>query len=85
LVAEDPHDLHPHFGRGTTGGKSRPMSFPTPFFSADERILVKRRAGHCSMIFVRSYRRILAPSLAAEYAYMLYVIKGAEEFNTGTN
>ena len=33
--------------------------------------------------FVRTYRRALAPSLASEYAYMLYVMKGAEEFNTG--
>ena len=33
--------------------------------------------------FVRSFKRILAPSLAAEYAYMLYVMKGAEDYNNG--
>jgi len=33
--------------------------------------------------FVRTYRRALTPTLASEYAYMLFVMKGAEEFNTG--
>ncbi|MDX2186193.1 MAG: peptide ABC transporter substrate-binding protein [Opitutaceae bacterium] len=33
--------------------------------------------------FVSSYRRMLTPKLAADYAYMLYPIKGAEAFNTG--
>ena len=33
--------------------------------------------------FVKSYHRILAPSLAAEYAYMLFVVTNAEAFNTG--
>jgi len=33
--------------------------------------------------FVRTYRRALTPSLASEYAYMLFVMKGAEDFNTG--
>ena len=33
--------------------------------------------------FVYSWRRILSPGLAAEYAYMLYPIKNAEAFNRG--
>ncbi len=33
--------------------------------------------------FVASYERMLNPKLAAEYAYMLYPIRGAEEYNTG--
>ncbi|MBI3882525.1 MAG: peptide ABC transporter substrate-binding protein [Verrucomicrobia bacterium] len=33
--------------------------------------------------FVRSYQRALMPALANEYAYMLYAMKGAEEFNKG--
>jgi oligopeptide transport system substrate-binding protein len=33
--------------------------------------------------FVASWRRILAPSLAAEYAYLLYPLKHAEALNTG--
>ncbi|MFN7140855.1 MAG: peptide ABC transporter substrate-binding protein, partial [Limisphaerales bacterium] len=33
--------------------------------------------------FVRSYQRMLSPTLAAEYAYMLHYMENAEEFNTG--
>lgn len=34
--------------------------------------------------FVYSWQRILTPELGAEYAYMLYYLDGAEEFNKGT-
>lgn len=34
--------------------------------------------------FVRSYQRILSPALAAENAYKLYPLVGAEEFHKGT-
>src|SRR5439155_7714499 len=33
--------------------------------------------------FLESYRRALTPSLGNQYAYMLYVVKNAEAFNTG--
>ncbi len=33
--------------------------------------------------FVYAWRRILSPGLAAEYAYMLYPLKNAEEFHAG--
>lgn len=33
---------------------------------------------------IESWRRILTPSLGADYAYMLYMIRGAEAFNKGT-
>lgn len=33
--------------------------------------------------FVYSWQRMLSPALAAEYAYALYLIDGAEAFNTG--
>lgn len=33
---------------------------------------------------IDSWRRVLTPSLAADYAYMLYMIRGAEAFNKGT-
>jgi len=36
-----------------------------------------------SMDFKNSWIRILDPETAADYAYMLYVIAGAEEFNAG--
>jgi oligopeptide transport system substrate-binding protein len=34
--------------------------------------------------FVRSYQRFLTPSIAGQYAYFLYHVTGAEEFNKGT-
>ena len=33
--------------------------------------------------FLYSFRRILTPTLGSEYSYMLFVIKNAENFNTG--
>lgn len=33
--------------------------------------------------FLFSYERILRPALGSEYAYMLFPVRGAEEFNTG--
>ena len=33
--------------------------------------------------FVRSYRRMLSPRLAAEYAYMLFLLEGAAEYYSG--
>src|SRR6266853_2009916 len=33
--------------------------------------------------FVRSYRRALTPSLGCEYAYMFFVMKGAEDYYKG--
>lgn len=33
--------------------------------------------------FHRSYRRILEPTLAAQYAYMHHVVKGAQDYNEG--
>jgi len=33
--------------------------------------------------FVQSWRRMLSPSLASEYAYLLYPIKGAQAYNEG--
>ena len=34
--------------------------------------------------FVWSWKRALSPALAADYAYMLYAISGAEAYNSGT-
>lgn len=33
--------------------------------------------------FVWSYQRVLSPGLGSEYAYMLFVLAGAEDFNAG--
>jgi oligopeptide transport system substrate-binding protein len=34
--------------------------------------------------FLRSWRRVLLPETSSEYAYLLYHIKNAKEFNAGT-
>jgi oligopeptide transport system substrate-binding protein len=34
--------------------------------------------------FVQSYRRMITPALAAEYAYMLWLVVGAEDYYKGT-
>ena len=81
LVTEDPRDLHPAPGVAARWEESPDKLSYTfylrtnAFWSNGERVTAHD--------FVRSYRRMLAPSLAAEYAYMLYVMKGAEDFNTG--
>jgi oligopeptide transport system substrate-binding protein len=36
-----------------------------------------------SQDFVSSFKRILTPTLASEYAYKLHILIGAEDFNTG--
>lgn len=36
-----------------------------------------------SQDFIRSYQRMLTPTLAADYVYMLFVVKGAEDFFHG--
>jgi len=33
--------------------------------------------------FARSYKRMLTPALGADYAYMLFLLKGATDFNAG--
>jgi oligopeptide transport system substrate-binding protein len=81
LVAEDPIDLHPVPGvaeRWELSDNRRVYTFHlranarwsngTPVTAAD---------------FVASFRRILTPSLAADYANMLYILQGAEAFHKG--
>ena len=81
LVAEDPHDLHPvpgvaeHWDVSPDGRvytfylrKNAKWSNGDPVTARD---------------FWESYKRILTPSLASEYAYMHFVVTNAEAFNTG--
>ncbi len=81
LTAEDPTGLHPVPGaaeRWTLSPDQLVYTFylrTNGLWSNGERLTAHD--------FVRSYRRMLAPGLASEYAYMLYVMKGAEAFNTG--
>ncbi len=81
LVSEDPHDLHPVPGVAESwdispDGKTYTFHLRhNAKWSNGERVTAED--------FIRSYHRILLPSLASEYAYMLYVVTNAEEFNEG--
>jgi oligopeptide transport system substrate-binding protein len=81
LVTEDPVDLHPVPGVAERWEVSPDgltylfhlranarWSDGTPVTAAD---------------FVASFRRILTPSLAADYANLLYILQGAEAFHKG--
>ncbi len=81
LVSEDPHDLHPIPGVAERWDISDDQKIYTFHFRPNARWSNGDRV--TAPDFVRAYRRILAPTLAAEYAYMLFVVKNAEEYNKG--
>jgi oligopeptide transport system substrate-binding protein len=81
LVSEDPKDLHPVPGvaeRWDISDDGRTYTFHlrgNAKWSNGEPVTAQD--------FVRSYQRMLMPTLGAEYAYMLYVMVNAEAFNKG--
>jgi len=81
LVSEDPRDLHPVPGVAESwdvsqDGKRYAFRLRTDArWSNGDPVTAEN--------FVYSFRRMLTPELAAEYAYMLYPLKNAEKFNTG--
>ena len=79
LVSEDPVDLHPVPGVAERWDISPDALTYTFHLRAD----AKWSNGDpvTSADFVASFRRILTPSLAAEYAPLLYVIQNAEPFH----
>lgn len=81
LVAEDPVDLHPVPGVA----ESWAVSPDGRVYTFRLRTDAKWSNGDpvTAQDFVNSWRRALAPSLAAPNASMLYVLQGAEEFNRG--
>lgn len=81
LVSEDPKDLHPVPGVAERWEVSPDLLTYT--FHLRTNALWSNGEPVTAVDFVRSYRRMLAPEMASEYAYMLYVMKGAEDFNTG--
>jgi len=81
LVSEDPHDLHPVPGVAESWDTSKDGRVYTFHFRKNARWSNGERV--TAHDFVRSYQRMLMPSLAAEYAYMLYVVTNAEEYNKG--
>src|SRR6266566_5253375 len=81
LVSEDPHDLHPVPGVAERWDVSQDGKTYT--FHLRKNAQWSNGARVSARDFVRSYQRMLMPTLAAEYAYMLYVVVNAEEFNKG--
>ena len=81
LLMSDPHDLHPVPGvaeKWDVSEDGRIYTFhlrPNAKWSNGERVTARD--------FVRSFKRILAPTLGSEYAYMLHVAKNAEDYNKG--
>ena len=81
LVDDDPRDLHPVPGvaqRWDISADGLTYAFhlrPDAKWSNGDRMT--------SRDFSWSFRRMLSPGLGAEYAYMLYPMKGAEDFNKG--
>ncbi len=81
LTAEHPKDLSPVPGVAERWDISPDGSVYTFHLRANAKWSNGERI--TAHDFLKSYRRILTASLASEYAYMLYVVKGAEQFNKG--
>ena len=82
LVSEDPHDLHPVPGVAKSWDVSDDGMTYT--FHLRDNALWSNGDPVRSNDFIRSWQRMLTPSLGSEYAYMLFMVEGAEEFNRGT-
>lgn len=81
LVTEDPVDLHPVPGVAERWDISADGRVYTFYLRKD----AKWSNGEpvTAQDFWESYKRILTPSLAAEYAYMHFVVTNAEAYNRG--
>ena len=81
LATEDPVDLHPVPGVA----KSWDISPDRKVYTFHLREDAKWSNGEpiVARDFLESYKRMLTPSLAAEYSYMHFVVKNAEAYNQG--
>lgn len=81
LVAEHPEDLRPVPGVAERWEISPDGRLYTFHLRADARWTDGQPVTAAD--FVSSFRRILTPALSAEYANMLYVLRGAEDYHKG--
>ena len=81
LVAEDPVDLHPVPGVAEKWEVSEDGKVYT--FQIRENAKWSNGDTLTANDFAESFKRILTPALASKYAYMLFVMKGAEDYSTG--
>ncbi len=82
LLTEDPHDLHPVPGVAETWETSPDGLTYTFHLRANARW--SDGAPVTAQDFVESYRRMLSPKFAAEYAYLLYnFVVGAKDYYDG--
>ncbi len=81
LVSEDPRGITPQPGTAERWELSEDQTTYT--FHLRRNARWSNGDSVTAHDFVRTFRRALTPSLASEYAYMLFVMKGAEDFNTG--
>jgi oligopeptide transport system substrate-binding protein len=81
LVAEDPVDLHPVPGVAERWDLSPDGLTYTFHLRANARW--SNGDPVTAQDFAASWRRVLTPSLAAENAYLLYIVRGAEAFHRG--
>jgi oligopeptide transport system substrate-binding protein len=82
LVTADPHDLHPVPGLA----ESWDVSPDGLVYTFHLRANLRWSNGDPIVAddFIQSYRRMLTPSFAAEYAYLLYnFVQGAKEYYSG--
>lgn len=81
LTVPDPVDLHPIPGVAERWDVSPDAKVYT--FHLRTNALWSNGDPVTAQDFLESYKRILTPSLGAEYAYMHFVVKNAEAFNEG--
>ena len=81
LVGEDPKDLHPVPGVAERWENSENGLVWTFHLRSNAQWSTGDTV--TAQDFVLSYKRMLSPKLASQYAYMLHVVKNAKEFNTG--
>ncbi len=81
LVTEDPVDLHPVPGVAESWDISPDRKVYT--FHLRKEARWSNGDPVVAQDFVNGFKRILSPTMGAEYSYMHYVVKNSEEYNEG--